>query len=90
MKQRERWLATMHFQPVDHVPDEEFGYWNETLEVWHAQGLPEYINSNYRADIFFGFELKNHAPINVGISPTFEYKVLEEDDRHQKVQDGDG
>jgi len=26
MTHRERWLRTMHFEPVDHVPDEEFGY----------------------------------------------------------------
>ncbi len=26
MNSRERWLACMRFQAVDHVPDEEFGY----------------------------------------------------------------
>ena len=31
MNSRERWLACMRFQPVDHVPDQEFGYWDETL-----------------------------------------------------------
>ncbi len=33
MNARERWVRCMHFQPVDHVPDEEFGYWSEKLAV---------------------------------------------------------
>lgn len=90
MKQRDRWLATMHFEPVDHVPDEEFGYWEETFPIWHAQGLPEYVNTNERADIFFGFELREWVPCKVGITPGFDYCVLEEDDRHQVIQDWDG
>ncbi|MEN6519939.1 MAG: uroporphyrinogen decarboxylase family protein [Armatimonadota bacterium] len=90
MNQRERWLATMHFQPVDHVPDEEFGYWSETFPLWHAQGLPEYINDNWKADIYFGFETRLDVPVNLGIIPGFEYKVLEEDDRHKTILDYDG
>lgn len=90
MNQRERWLAAMHFHSVDHVPDEEFGYWDETFPIWHAQGLPEYVNSNERADVFFGFELREWAPCSVNMKPGFEYRVLEEDDRHQVVQDWDG
>jgi len=90
MNQRERWLATMHFQPVDHVPDEEFGYWDQAFPVWHAQGLPQYVNDNWRADIYFGFELRDGVPANVGISRGFRYRVLEEDDRHQVILDWDG
>jgi uroporphyrinogen decarboxylase len=84
MNQRERWLATMHFQPVDHVPDEEFGYWDETLRLWHAQGLPDCVNSNERADIYFGFELRDGVPVDVGMNPSFEEQVLEEDE-HRKI-----
>ena len=90
MNSRQRWLACMRFQPVDHVPDEEFGYWNETLSEWHKQGLPEYVNSNGRADIFFGFESKIGAPVHNGAIPGFEYKVLEENDRYRKIIDHDG
>ena len=46
MTHRERWLNTLHFKPVDHVPDEEFGYWDETFTTWHPQGLPLEINNN--------------------------------------------
>jgi uroporphyrinogen decarboxylase len=90
MNQRERWLAAMHFQPVDHVPDEEFGYWDETLDLWHAQGLPEYVNTMDRGDIYFGFELRDFAPGSIGLKPGFQYQVLEEDDRHKIVMDFDG
>ena len=49
MNARERFNRVMHFQPVDHVPDEEFGYWDETLQVWHMQGLPREIDDNGKA-----------------------------------------
>ena len=39
MNQRERFLRTFSFQKVDRVPDFEFGYWDETLLLWHKQGL---------------------------------------------------
>ncbi len=90
MTSRERWLACMRFEKPDHVPDEEFGYWEETFPKWHAQGLPEYVNSNSRADIFFGFETHTGPPFNNSIIPGFEYKVLEEDDRHRTILDRDG
>ncbi len=90
MNSRERWLACMHFQPVDHVPDQEFGYWEETLPVWHAQGLPEYVDSDWKADVFFGFESQVGFPVNLGIIPAFEPRVLEEDDEHKVIIDGEG
>ncbi|MCL5671467.1 MAG: hypothetical protein M1423_09285 [Acidobacteria bacterium] len=80
----------MHFQPVDHVPDEEFGYWEETLDIWHAQGLPEWVDDDAKAGGFFGLAGRAAAPIDVGMRPGFEYKVLEEDERHLVVIDGDG
>lgn len=91
MNSRERWLACMRFQPVDHVPDEEFGYWDETIRDWHAQGLPEYVTNNGRADVFFGFETKmGGPPFRGGAIPGFEYKVVEEHERTKIIVDGDG
>lgn len=80
----------MRFQPVDHVPDQEFGYWGETLAAWHKQGLPEWVNSNDAADRYFGFAPQAYAPVNIGIIPAFEYQVLEEDDRHRIIIDSGG
>jgi len=40
MNSRERFLATMRFQPVDRAPNWEMGYWAGTLDRWHDEGLP--------------------------------------------------
>lgn len=90
MNGRERFLATMRYQPVDHVPDFEFGFWDETFVRWHDEGLPEEINSNSNCDPFFGFEPKMSVPGAGGLIPTFESKVLEEHDDHRIIQDGEG
>ena len=90
MKERERWVATMHFRPVDHVPDQEFGYWDEVFPIWHEQGLPKYVTDNDRADAFFGFETVEWAPERRGLIPPFEAKVISEDDRCRTVMGSDG
>lgn len=91
MTHRERWLKTMHFEPVDHVPDEEFGYWEETFPTWHAQGLPVEINNNAIADPFFGFAPRRYLPINLGLLPGFEGgQVLEETAEHIISQNAEG
>ena len=71
MNQRERFLACMRYEPFDHVPDREFGYWDDTFKRWHAEGLPEEIDTNPKADIFFGFERTFHVPSHVGLNPGF-------------------
>jgi uroporphyrinogen decarboxylase len=43
MNSRERFLATMAFEPVDRVPLWEFGYWAQTLERWYGEGLPKRV-----------------------------------------------
>jgi uroporphyrinogen decarboxylase len=91
MTHRERWLNTLHFQPVDHVPDEEFGYWEETYAVWHEQGLPPEITNEGQANQFFGFAPRVGVPVNVGLLPGFEGgKILEETDQHIISLDADG
>jgi uroporphyrinogen decarboxylase len=80
----------MRFQPVDHVPDEEFGYWTDTLTRWHAQGLPAWVDDNGKADRYFGFARRDHAPVGIGLMPGFEERVLEVTDRHRVIQDASG
>jgi hypothetical protein len=36
---RERLLCTLRHQPVDRVPDLEFGAWVQTLERWSHEGV---------------------------------------------------
>jgi uroporphyrinogen decarboxylase len=40
MNARERFLATMSFEPGIHPPLWEWDYWGETLRTWAAQGAP--------------------------------------------------
>jgi hypothetical protein len=40
MNARERFLATMRFQPVDRRPLWEWHYFPATIERWHGEGLP--------------------------------------------------
>jgi len=90
MTDRERWVRTMHYEPVDHIPDEEFGYWSDTFRTWHEQGLPEFVNDNTIADRYFGFSRRESVPVRLGLMPAFETKILEEDERHKVLVDGSG
>ncbi len=87
---RERWLRTMHFQEVDHIPDEEFGYWDNTLTLWHEQGLPREITSNWRADIYFGFAPRAMVPVRDGLLPGFKRTVLDNRGDHVLIRDEHG
>lgn len=90
MNDRERWVNTMHFKKVDRVPDEEFGYWDECLTRWHNEGLPKEVNNNEVADVYFGFDRRKWVPVNIGLMPPFEYKVIEEDATHKVIINGEG
>lgn len=90
MTHRERWLAALHFQLVDHIPDEEFGYWDDTFRVWHEQGLPREIDDNEKADLYFGFAPRAAVPVDYGLRPPFERKVLEDRGEQLLIQDEHG
>ena len=89
MNARERWVRCIHFQPIDYIPDEEFGYWDETFPIWHKQGLPEEINDNEIADKYFGFSPRSIVPTKLGLIPFFERKIIEETERCQIIIDTD-
>ncbi|MCD6351840.1 MAG: hypothetical protein J7M26_06960, partial [Armatimonadetes bacterium] len=90
MTHRERWLRHLHFEPVDHVPDEEFGCWDNTFTRWHKEGLPEEINNNAIVDRYFGFAPRTYVPVNYGLMPPLQPEVLEETERYRIVRDGTG
>lgn len=43
MNNRTRFSATMHYQARDWTPITDFGFWTETLPIWHKQGLPKSV-----------------------------------------------
>jgi len=90
MNAKERWIRCMHFQPIDHIPDEEFGYWSETFPQWHKQGLPEEIDNNNIADEYFGFSPRSTVPVKLGLIPNFERKIIKETEKYQIIIDTDG
>lgn len=90
MTHRERLLRTLRGEPVDRVPDYEFGAWQQTIDRWHKEGMPPDCNS---IDQYFHTDNVEYGPsphVNIGLLPPFEYKVLEERGDHLIVQDGDG
>lgn len=98
MNNRERFSATMHYQPRDRAPITDFGFWAETVPLWYDQGLPKRIKYSYRrsnhVDYFgmdFGLDaISNATDIRVGLSPQFRTRILEDRDDHEIVQQADG
>lgn len=98
MNNRERFLATMHYQPRDRSPIVDFGFWEETIPLWHQQGLPKaihfkYDNSNHVE--YFGMdwgidEISRTTDVRIGLTPAFRHKILEDYGDHEIVQQGDG
>ena len=87
MNQRERFKRTMRFEPVDRAPFWDFGYWDENLEVWKNEGLPELVT---HIEEFFGIEEWASVPVKIALCPAFKVTVFEEDERTRVVQDDEG
>ncbi len=102
MTNRERAMNLLHYKPVDRLPAVHFGYWGELLVEWAEQGkIPrELAEGNYDGSqkdqeldrlIGWDFNWSRTAGANNGLSPRFEYKVLEElPDGTKRVQNGEG
>lgn len=98
MNNRERFLATMHYQPRDRSPIVDFGFWEETIPLWHQQGLPKAIHFKYNNSNhvdYFGMDwgidaISRTTDIRIGLTPAFRHKVLEDHGDHEIVQQGDG
>ncbi len=90
MTGRERWNRIFNFQKVDRIFNCEFGWWNETLSRWHKENLPEYVKTNEDGDKYFNFDKIGGIPINFGLIPSFEEKIIEETDRYIIKQTTDG
>ncbi len=87
MTDRERLSATLHYRPRDRCPMMDFGFWDETLEAWRRQGLP----ADADPDVFFGMDTQwRTAPIDVGMRPQFQAKLIEDRGNIELVQQTDG
>lgn len=53
---RERFLRLFQFKEVDRIPDHEVGFWTETIDRWHREGLPLERRTNRDVLHYFGFD----------------------------------
>ncbi len=94
MKHRERFHATMHYEPRDRVPLIDFGFWDETLDAWHEQGLPADVDRSNIHDYLgmdYDFSQVTFATgTDAGLLPPFEEQVLEDRGDQEVVQQADG
>jgi len=83
MNPRDRFLRCNRFQSVDHAPFVEIALWGQTIERWHAEGMPRDVDTYFylNGNEYFGFERWGWIPINTLMVPEFEYQTLEEDER---------
>lgn len=87
MNDRERFLATMHFQQVDRIPFWDFGYWKETLPEWRKQGMP----GDVHPDAFFKRDRQwERVGVSLDMLPCFDEELLEADGRRELVLDRNG
>lgn len=95
MTPRERLLATAAFEPPDRpFRWETLGFWGETLDRWHCEGLPPEINEIMSASLFFGTDPQ--LPFVIGDSdqpgfyPLFDEEIIEQNDDYIVKRDKAG
>ncbi|MCE5257736.1 MAG: hypothetical protein LLG44_01570 [Chloroflexi bacterium] len=86
MNDRERFLATMNYQPRDRVSWWELWYWPETVERWHSEGLPEDVH----LEQYFGVDRRADVGVNLGLAPGFKAETLEENETYEIYRRSDG
>ena len=96
MNNRQRFTATMHYQPRDRAPIADFGFWEETIPIWHEQGLPRDVCFTYSTSNtvdFFGmdFGIDNvGVGVETGLCPAFPEEILEDHGNRIILRQSDG
>jgi uroporphyrinogen-III decarboxylase len=93
MNQRERFLRTFRFKDVDRVPDFEFGFWDETIDRWHREGLPLEKRNNRDIELYLGLEgwdCGEWLPVRTGFWPPLPQRIIKEEENRATVDDGMG
>jgi len=94
MNERERFIATMHYQPRDRSPIWDFSFWEDTLPVWHTQGLPANIN-RFNSEEYLGMDsgpetCASLVGVEAGLAPKFEARIIEDLGEDRVLQQEDG
>ncbi len=81
---RERFIKTLTFQPVDRIPLMEWPIRQSTMAAWILQGYPE--GTSFQE--YFSLDTSYlYVPINTGMYPFFEEKILEQTGDYKIWQD---
>ena len=89
MTDRERFVAQMHYRPVDRCFNMEFGYWNENFTAWKIF-RDHGITNNADADVFFNFDVTAGVGGVYDLHPPFPTEVLEERESTQVIRNSNG
>ncbi|HOF88376.1 MAG TPA: uroporphyrinogen decarboxylase family protein [Armatimonadota bacterium] len=88
MTERDRFLATMRYQPVDRRPLHLVGPWPDTLTRWRREGLPAGANPHAYLGVA-SLPTVNISP-NTGLYPRYDERTLEETETVRISIDGYG
>ena len=89
MTSRERFQRCMHFQTIDHVPDMEFSFWDETIRLWEKEGIPGGLDTHQKRELYFGLERRYKLPIEVNLHPAATVKEAGERGGYRYYYDED-
>jgi hypothetical protein len=93
MTERERFLRHMGFRSVDRNPLIETGFWTETLEHWHHEGVRKQVVHDRHVEVCLDLGLRfnrNWLPIDAPMCSPCEPKVREDHGDVQVIRDEDG
>jgi uroporphyrinogen-III decarboxylase len=93
MTTRDRMMTVFGGGRPDRLPNLEFGYWEKTLERWHAEGLPASVTTDMAAERHFGLEgisIFPEVPIINGLHPRFPRILLHKESDREIVRDEEG
>jgi uroporphyrinogen decarboxylase len=82
-------------EPTPWVPNYELGCWGQTVDRWWKEGMPVDRSRVGASDMFEGEDLfrldrRQFARLSPGMIPSFEYQVIEEDERYIVARHGNG
>jgi uroporphyrinogen decarboxylase len=92
MDHLERFLSVMEYEPVDRVPNWELGVWPQTRQSWESQGLDAArLHWNWFAgELALGMDPREFIHFRGEMIPSFEHRVLREDERTVTFRDTQG
>ncbi|MCE5258676.1 MAG: hypothetical protein LLG44_06370 [Chloroflexi bacterium] len=93
MDELQRFLACMEYQPADRRPNHELGVWPQTVMRWEREAPQAIIGMQWNwfyDEPALALDHRDYIPMNYGMIPPFEYKVLEETDEYEILRDTNG